>query len=535
MKRIFISSVQKEFAEERKLLKRYIAKNPAYRRFFDTFVFEEDVVVADRRTDEVYLDELGKSDIYLCLIGNAYGYEDAAGISPTEREFDEATRLGMTRLVFVLDRDPVNRNPKETAFLRKISDSLIRAKCSDPAQLMLEIYASLDGMLVEQGAYRMGPFDASPCDGATLQDIDDAKVKWFVERAKRLRNADLDADMTVRDILIHLKLMSQSNGTITNAAILLFGKDPQRFNISSEVKCAQWYGTERHKPILSYQIYKGTLFDMVDNAIAFVLAHLNLKIGVRREGAEAPREYDIPASVVSEAIINAVAHRDYLSSGSVQVELFSDRLVVRNPGSINPALKIEDLFEEHPSCPNNNLIADQLYQTKYIEKFGTGFTDLVEDCAKAGLQRPEIDTSHSGVTLTIWRNTKSVISGANGGEETTNKQQIKTVSDAEIIVMLMKFQNLSVNALANKLQIKATRLRYWIDHYKKLGVLRREGARKNGKWVVTENFCGCTPDGGILLKMDVSLDPEVMVKVQKCADKRGIPCQTTIEEILAEC
>ena len=41
--RIFISSVQKEFAEERRLLKRYMSKNPAYRRFFDTFVFEEDV------------------------------------------------------------------------------------------------------------------------------------------------------------------------------------------------------------------------------------------------------------------------------------------------------------------------------------------------------------------------------------------------------------------------------------------------------------------------------------------------------------
>ena len=53
--KIFISNVQKQFAEERRLLKRYISKNPAYRRFFDTFVFEEDVVVADRRTDEVCL------------------------------------------------------------------------------------------------------------------------------------------------------------------------------------------------------------------------------------------------------------------------------------------------------------------------------------------------------------------------------------------------------------------------------------------------------------------------------------------------
>ena len=90
--RIFISSVQKEFAEERRLLKRYISKNPAYRRFFDTFVFEEDVVAADRRTDEVYLEELGKCDIYLGLIGHEYGFEDAEGVSPTEREFDEATR-----------------------------------------------------------------------------------------------------------------------------------------------------------------------------------------------------------------------------------------------------------------------------------------------------------------------------------------------------------------------------------------------------------------------------------------------------------
>lgn len=53
--KIFISSVQKEFAYERKLLKRYISKNPAYRRLFDTFVFEEDVVAAAGRTASMML------------------------------------------------------------------------------------------------------------------------------------------------------------------------------------------------------------------------------------------------------------------------------------------------------------------------------------------------------------------------------------------------------------------------------------------------------------------------------------------------
>ena len=104
MKRIFISSVQKEFADVRRILKRYVSKNPAYRRLFDTFVFEEDVVAADRRTDEVYLAELAKCNIYIGLIGKDYGFEDAEGVSPTEREFDEATRLGLKRLLFVLGR-----------------------------------------------------------------------------------------------------------------------------------------------------------------------------------------------------------------------------------------------------------------------------------------------------------------------------------------------------------------------------------------------------------------------------------------------
>ena len=63
MKRIFISSVQKEFAKVRKQIKRFMSRNQAYRRYFDTFVFEEDIVACDRRADELYIDELRKCDI----------------------------------------------------------------------------------------------------------------------------------------------------------------------------------------------------------------------------------------------------------------------------------------------------------------------------------------------------------------------------------------------------------------------------------------------------------------------------------------
>ena len=193
-------------------------------------------MACDRRTDELYIDELRKCDIYIGLIGNEYGYEDVEGVSPTEREFDEATRLKLTRLMFVLGKNNDGRATKEAAFLRKVSDNLIRARCEDESELLPEIYASLDGLIFEQGGYRIGPFDASLCEGATLMDIDDNKVAWFVDRARHLRNADIEEGMSVESVLRHLKLYSpEVTGGLTNTAILLFGRDPQRFCISSEV------------------------------------------------------------------------------------------------------------------------------------------------------------------------------------------------------------------------------------------------------------------------------------------------------------
>ena len=90
--RIFISSVQREFAREREQLRDYLRGDPLMRRFFDVFLFE-DVPASDRRPDRVYLDEVDRCNGYVGLFGRDYGSEDAEGVSPTEREFDCATEL----------------------------------------------------------------------------------------------------------------------------------------------------------------------------------------------------------------------------------------------------------------------------------------------------------------------------------------------------------------------------------------------------------------------------------------------------------
>lgn len=80
-KQLFISSVQKELAEERRALNDYVQGDPLLRRFFEVFLFE-DLPASDRRADAVYLQEVERSVLYVGLFGNDYGYQDAEGVSP---------------------------------------------------------------------------------------------------------------------------------------------------------------------------------------------------------------------------------------------------------------------------------------------------------------------------------------------------------------------------------------------------------------------------------------------------------------------
>lgn len=398
--KIFISSVQKEFTEERKALKVYILGDPLLRKFYEVFIFE-DLPASDCRADEVYLEEVTNSDIYIGLFGNEYGIQDEKGQSPTHKEFLLASKLGKIRLIFVKgDKDNL-RHPQMRSLLKLAGNQLIRRRFNTQPELHAAVYASLVSHLLSTGRIVTGPFDATICHKAEMPDISEDKVRWFLSLARSERNYALAENTPVIDALTHLDLLD--NTKPNNAAVLLFGIKPQRFLVTSEVKCMHFHGTKKLKPIPSYQIYKGTVFDLIDQSVDFVMSKLNRFVGTRAHGPQVPVEYDIPQEVVIEGIVNAVAHRDYTSSASVEIMLFSDRLEIWNPGTLPPSLTIENLRNPHSSQPANPLIAEPLFLTKYIEKAGTGTVDMFENCHKAGLKPPEFRLENGFFILTIWR------------------------------------------------------------------------------------------------------------------------------------
>ncbi|OGT19880.1 MAG: hypothetical protein A2V90_02125 [Gammaproteobacteria bacterium RBG_16_57_12] len=399
--RIFISSVQTEFAQQRLDLKAFLLGDAVLRRFVaEVFLFEE-LPAKDRRADHVYLEEVERCDIYLGIFGYEYGFEDKKGISPTEHEYNHATQHGKIRLVYVWGSEEERRAPKMRRLVVKASGELIRRRIEDAKALTAEVYASLVDYLDEIGALRVPPFDTTACDKATLKDLSRKRIDWFLETARRERGFPLKANTDSKVLLTHLNLLD--DGKPTNAAMLLFGANPQRFHRTAETKCIHCHGTQYRRPFASQQIYSGDLFEQANQARDFVLAKINRAVGTRATSITAPATYELPPDAVGEAIVNAIAHRDYHSNASVEVRLFADRLEVWNPGTLPGTLTLDNLREAHPSVPNNPLIAESLYLARYIEKAGSGTLRIIELCQEAGLPEPSYELRAGSFVITLWR------------------------------------------------------------------------------------------------------------------------------------
>ena len=400
--KVFISSVQREFERERRQLCDYIRTDALLGQFFVPFIFE-DLPASEISAQKAYLTQAAECHIYLGIFGTQYGYEDEEGVSPTEREYDTATAHFAHRLTYTL-RTETPRHPKEQAFISKVEQDVVRRGFSTYEELRTAVYNSLIDYLVKKEVIRRVPFDAAAHPTATYDDIDPERVRTFVEKAKEKRKFPLAVSDSMEKVFSSIHVLTD-DGRLTNSALLLFAKDPQRFFRTSEVRCAQFYGTKVEKPIRNYQVYTGTLFEMIDKAVGFVMSRIDARVGKRDQSADAPVEYELPESAVAEAIANAVAHRDYTSNGSVQVMLFRDRLEVWNPGRLPDGFTVQKLREMHSSEPTNPVIAHPLFLTGYIEHLGTGTTDMIADCAAYGLRTPEFIQAEDFRTV-IWRKEK---------------------------------------------------------------------------------------------------------------------------------
>lgn len=132
----------------------------------------------------------------------------------------------------------------------------------------------------------------------------------------------------------------------------------------------------------------------------------------------------------------------------MEVQLFPDRLEIWNPGTLHPPLTLEKLYHPHASQPNNPLIAEPLFLTKYIEKAGTGTVDMLERCRAAGMRQPEFCTDAGFFILTVWRKIPDIGSGPSrdpvGTQSGPSRDQVTAqVKDKNILLIQQSLRELA--------------------------------------------------------------------------------------------
>jgi predicted HTH transcriptional regulator len=217
--------------------------------------------------------------------------------------------------------------------------------------------------------------------------------------------------------------------------------------------------------------------------------------------------------VIREAIVNAVAHRDYTSNGSVQVMVFADRVEVWNPGSLPPSLSLAQLRQPHGSIPANPLLAEPLYLTQYIERLGTGTGDMIRRCREAGLREP-VFALEDGFRISLGRplpepsslvtteetkeeteeETKRETQGAAGRHRVVGATTSKaTASREQILVQLRAHPEVTIAELARRLNLSDSGVEYNLRKLRQEGRIRREGSTKTGQWIVLDSPSGRAP------------------------------------------
>jgi len=237
-------------------------------------------------------------------------------------------------------------------------------------------------------------YDRSELD-TTLESMDKKQIDWFYQKAFEERNLPLKEAEDAGE-----KLNILTNGKPNVAGILAFGKDITKFLPTAFTKCAVFEGLNKTGRMLDHHDIKTNVFAQLNRAENFVLRNIRKQAEVNPATGRRESRYEVPYRAIREAIANAVAHRDYRLASTIDVAIFDDRIEIWSPGELPQGMTLEQLHVPHRSVLRNSTLAELLYLTRYIERWGTGIQNMKEWMAGHGLSEPEfVITGHSIVTV----------------------------------------------------------------------------------------------------------------------------------------
>ncbi|OGT68374.1 MAG: hypothetical protein A3J38_06880 [Gammaproteobacteria bacterium RIFCSPHIGHO2_12_FULL_45_9] len=226
-------------------------------------------------------------------------------------------------------------------------------------------------------------YDHLPVYTGNMQDISIDKLKKFINIRRNQKATEI-----TDQLLESYRLMIKEQGRIypSVCAILCFCENPQKYLSEAYILCTHFAGTQGREVIAS-RVINGTLLEQFDAAYDFILSQLNKSFTIT--GAKREEEYEIPLTAIREALMNAILHRNYHIPSPIKIAIYQNRIEFFSPGNFFGPIDINQL-ESGITYVRNVAIAKILWESKLIEKMGSGFIEIFESYRAKNLLTPEV-------------------------------------------------------------------------------------------------------------------------------------------------
>lgn len=343
-------------------------------------------------------------------------------------------------------------------------------------------------------------WERMPVLGAELEDLDSAEIE---KTLKLYRNYKTNVTIQdTEDFLIQLGLIR--DGNITNACMVLFGKNPVQFIPQSRIRLTLYPSKVSGNYFLDDKIFEGNIFKNVNSVFDFLEVTFGKTSSVRN--VLRTDKFNYPVVAIREGILNAIVHRDYNSvKGFLQISIFSDRTEISNFGGLPKGITIKDLVVEHSSILRNPDMAQVCFIRQYIEMLGGGTLRMINDCKQNKFKAPvwvEKDNvtkvtfpglSHNrkgegitkgiteGISKGVVAKVEGVIEGVIEGVTDDVKDKIK-----KILLVIYKEEGVKTGDIAKTAEIPAKSVERYVGQLKEAGLIEFKGAPRTGGYFLTK-------------------------------------------------
>jgi ATP-dependent DNA helicase RecG len=310
-------------------------------------------------------------------------------------------------------------------------------------------------------------FDEMPCAEYNPDTMTDKDFLLMFKAESRI-----SIGIPEEQIFRSLKLYSKEN-QFKNGAVLFFGKHPEEIVPAAILRCVAYQGIDK-RFIIDDKPFAGNLYQQFQQAMNWLRSKLEIRYDIEGQGS-APRKeiWEIPETVFKEAILNALAHRDYYDKGAViLLELFDNRVELSNPGGLVSAIPESEFGKRSHS--RNPLIFGLFARMHLVEQVGSGIVRMYDLMHEAKLPAPQFQKT--GIfTVTLMRPVKSSGKSSEKGSEKSSEKIIKLIKENPAVTIAEMAESLGKSTRAVEKQLAKLKSRNIID---------RTGSYKDGYWVI---------------------------------------------------